>query len=39
MKPSSNRSSVHLRWRELFGLALTLVGVLSLILYFLRVIG
>ena len=39
MKPESNRPPVRLQWGEVLGLALTIAGVLSLVLYFLRVIG
>lgn len=39
MKPESNRPAVRLQWRGVVGFALTFAGVLSLVLYFLHVIG
>lgn len=39
MKPSLRRFSARLQWREVFGFALTLVGIVGLILYSLHIIG
>jgi len=39
MKPSVKGPSIRPQWREVVGLAFTLLGVVGLVLYFLGVIG